>query len=403
ESKQQLEESKKVQAKLKPTKEQKLRMDRDYKLFTKDDTTKDLVYYSEKSGFYKYFEDQINVILEKSDFTIHYVTSDPNDKIFDMENERIIPYYVDDTKLIYLFMKLDARVMIMTTPNLQTYHLKRSLARKDIEYIYTPHDPLSTHMGAALGAFDHFDTILCVGQHQVEELRETEKVYELPEKNLVPCGYSLIDNLIAHYEAMEKTENPVKKILIAPSWQEDNILESCIEKILDGLLDKGYDITLRPHPEFVKRSAARMQTIINQYESKFNEHFRIETDFSSNVTIFTADLVVTDWSGIAFEFAYATKKPCLFINTPMKVMNPEYGKIGLTPVEVALRGQLGQELEPDELSNIASAVDDLFKRGDVYEAQIRKLMDKYLFHPGESAQVAGKYIIDAVNRHQGKF
>lgn len=74
-------------------------------------------------------------------------------------------------------MMMDCSVMVCTTPNIETYHLKRSLVRKDIEYIYTPHDPLSLHMGAAKGSFDHFDTLLCVGQHQVTEARELEKVY----------------------------------------------------------------------------------------------------------------------------------------------------------------------------------------------------------------------------------
>ncbi len=72
-------------------------------------------------------------------------------------------------------------------------------------------------MGANKGAFDHFDTILCVGQPQIDELRETEKIYKLKEKKLIPCGYGLIDQLTAQYEAMEKRDNLIKKILIAPS------------------------------------------------------------------------------------------------------------------------------------------------------------------------------------------
>ena len=47
-----------------------------------------------------------------------------------------------------------------------------------------------------------------------------------------------------------------------------------------------------------------------------------------NSTIFEADLMITDWSGIAYEYAYTTCKPVLFIDTPMKIMNPEYKKIG---------------------------------------------------------------------------
>lgn len=398
ESKKHLAESKAIEKKMKPTPEDKARSKADNKRFLADDNVKHLVYYSEKSGFYKYFKDQMAYILEHSDLTIHYLTSDPRDAIFQQDNPRIVPYYVDDNRLIPLFMMMDCDVMVCTTPNIETYHLKRSMVRKDLEYIYTPHDPISLHMSAAKGAFDHFDTLFCVGQHQMDEARELEKVYGLKEKNLVACGYSLIDDLIAAYEEQGTAENAVKKILIAPSWQEGNILEGCIHSLLDSLLDKGYDITVRPHPEFVKRYPAKMNALIACYQDRFGADFRIETDFSSNVTIFTADVLVTDWSGIAYEFSYATKKPSLFINTPMKVMNPEYTRISCVPVEISLRNKIGISLEEEDAAKAAQAVQSLLADAADYRQSILDTMKDNLFHVGHSAEVAGQYIIDAVKK-----
>ncbi|MBC8528122.1 membrane protein insertase YidC [Christensenellaceae bacterium NSJ-44] len=396
ESKVHLAESKKIEAQLKPSKEQKAKAKTDYARFFEGKKVKQLLIYSEKSGFYKYFENMIDVLLAQSDITIHYLTSDPNDAIFKMDNPRLVPYYVDDNRLIPLFMKIDADVVVMTTPNLQTYHLKRSYVRKDIEYIYIPHDPLSTHMGVPKGAFDYFDTVLCVGPQQMAEIRETEKVYGLPEKKLVPCGYGLLDNLCAAYEAMEKTENPVKKILIAPSWQDGNILDSCIDEMLAALLDKGYDITVRPHPEYVKRFAVKMQQLINRYEDRFGEDFRIETDFSSNVTIFTADLVITDWSGIAHEFSYATKRPSLFVNTPMKVLNPEHDKIKIVPLELALRTELGTTIDPDKMDGVAAVVAELLDKREDYAQHIAEVLDQNVFNLGHSGEATAHYVMDAV-------
>lgn len=401
-SKEHLTQARELEKSLKPTREQQEQAKADYKRFCKELEPKQLVFYSEKSGFYKYFEGIIDQLLRRSDVVMHYITSDPKDAIFEKKSERLQPYYIDDNRLIPLFMKIDADMMIMTTPNLQTYHLKRSLVRKDVEYVFTPHDPLSVHMGFATGALDHFDTVLCVGEHQVREIRQTEQAYGLPEKNLVPCGYSLIDNLLAAYDAMDKADNPIPKILIAPSWQEGNILESCIDGLLESLLDQGYDITVRPHPEFVKRQAARMQEIVSRYQDRFDEHFGIETDFSSNVTIFTADLVVTDWSGIAFEFSYATKKPCLFIDTPMKVMNPEYQRIASVPIEISLRQQLGASLEPDQMDRAAQTVRSLLDQGETYRARIQTAMDQYLFNPGHCAEKAADYILDSLAKKHVK-
>ena len=86
ESKKALAESRVVEKSLKPTKEQKARAKADYKRFLAADNPKQLVYYSEKSGFYKYFKAQIQKVLENSDITVHYLTSDPNDQVFQLNN-----------------------------------------------------------------------------------------------------------------------------------------------------------------------------------------------------------------------------------------------------------------------------------------------------------------------------
>ncbi len=394
-----LAESRKLEKTLRPTKEAKARAKADYKRFFAADNIKKLIYYSEKSGFYKYFEGQLNYIFEHSDLTVHYVTSDPNDVVFGMDNPRLVPYYIDDNRLIPLFMKIDADAVVMTTPNLQTYHLKRSLVRKNVEYIYTPHDPLSVHMGVPKGGFDYFDTVLCVGPAQVSELRMLEDAYGTKPKNLMECGYSLIDNLIAEYDKLPAAQNEKPKILIAPSWQEGNILEGgLIDDLLSSLLDKGYDITVRPHPEFTKRFAVRMNAIIEKYKSRFGDDFRIETDFSSNVTIFTADMVITDWSGIALEFSFATLKPSLFINTPKKVMNPEYDKISAVPIEVSIRGKIGASLDEGDCKNAGDAVSKLLGAQGDFTGRIKAVLDETVFNIGHSAEVEGQYIIGAANK-----
>ena len=45
---------------------------------------KHLVFYSEGSGFYKYFRGAIEWLLQNSDLPIHYITKDPDDQIFEL-------------------------------------------------------------------------------------------------------------------------------------------------------------------------------------------------------------------------------------------------------------------------------------------------------------------------------
>ena len=83
----------------------------------------------------------------------------------------------------------------------------------------------------------------------------------------------------------------------------------------------------------------KMEGLKERY--KDDTDIEIQTDFSSNSTVFEADLMITDWSGIAYEYAYTTCKPVLFIDTPMKIMNPEYKKIGIEPLNIWMRYEIG--------------------------------------------------------------
>ena len=99
----------------------------DYKRFFSV-VNKHLAFYSESSGFYKYFKGFIEYLLAHTNITIHYITSDPNDQIFELEKKepKIRGYYIGENKLITLMMKMDADIVVMTMPDLEKYHIKRS-------------------------------------------------------------------------------------------------------------------------------------------------------------------------------------------------------------------------------------------------------------------------------------
>ncbi|MCL1903699.1 MAG: membrane protein insertase YidC [Oscillospiraceae bacterium] len=357
---------------------------------------KQLVFFSEASGFFKYFEHFINYILDNSELTVHYLTADFNDQVFKLSKPRLETYFCTPNGLISAFMKMDSDMVVMTMPDLETYHYKRSIVRKNIEYIYLDHGMGSDNLLLRKGALNHFDTIFCYGKSYNEEIRATEKVYNLPEKNLVNTGFGLLDMLIEQYNASSQTPNEKPQILIAPSWQKDNILELCLDELLSGLLNAQYKVILRPHPEFVKRFTWRMKAIFDKYGSQTGENFEIQTDFSSNSTIYCSDLVITDWSAIAVEFSFTTKKPALFINTPMKIMNPEWEKIGVTPIDIWLRDKIGVAVDVGQLGNISRICTDLLEKRKEYRIKITDILDECVYHLGHSAEVGGEYIISRI-------
>ena len=357
---------------------------------------KHLVFYSESSGFYKYYQGIIEWLLAHTNLTIHYITSDPEDQIFALAEKktrsgRIIS---GEKRLITLMMKMDADVVVMTMPDIENFHIKRSYIRKDIEYIYIPHCMDSLNMTMRTGSMDHYDTVYCVGKHHTEEIRKTEEAYGLPPKKLIDWGYCLLDRMIEDYRKADKTPHEKKHILIAPSWQKDNIVDSCLEGMLDDLAGKGYEVVVRPHPQQVRLQQDKMDRLKERYAK--NPDIDIQTDFSSNSTVFEADLLVTDWSGIAYEYAFTTKKPVLFVDTPMKVMNPEYQKIDTVPINIWMRDVIGDRLDPAKTEETESKVRNLLEQKDAYHDRIEKFVEEYVYNLGNSAEVGAKYIVQAV-------
>ena len=108
--------------------------------------------------------------------------------------------------------------------------------------------------------------------------------------------------------------------------------------------------------------------------------------------------MITDWSGIAYEYAFTTKKPVLFINTPMKVMNPKYEEIPVEPFNVWCRSEIGQELEVNELKNIDKVVDDMLKSNKEYNKKITDITNEYVYNIGHSGEVGAEYIIDCIQK-----
>lgn len=395
-SKEELKTAKQFVADKKKVKRDKAEVQRekqDYKKFLAVPKMK-IVFYSEKNGFYKYYQNIIEELIRRTNIVVHYITSDPNDEVFGMESEQFKPYYIGENRLIVLMMKLEADIVVMTTPDLENFQLKRSYVKKDALYIYVPHDVNSSNLTFRKDALDHYDVIFTSGYKNKAELAEREEKFNLPKKELVEWGSSVIDNMIVSYDKMlqEETEKSEQKtVLIAPSWQKDNIMDSYIEEMLEQLKNSPYRVIVRPHPQYVRHYGARIDALAEKYAS---DNIMFQKDFSSNKTVYTADLLVTDWSSIAFEYAFSTLKPVLFINTPMKIMNPDYQELNEVPIDIELRNEVGISLDTDKLSQLNDTVDTLFHADRFSVESMTQLREKYIYNIGESGKVGAKFIID---------
>ena len=157
---------------------------------------------------------------------------------------------------------------------------------------------------------------------------------------------------------------------------------------------------VRPHPQYVPHFEGKIDALAEKFR-KYDVEF--QKDFSSNKTVYMADLLVTDWSSISFEYAFSTLKPVLFINTPMKVVNEDYQELKTVPIDLALRNMIGVSLEPDSIpEQIVPAVNKLLFDKQFSTAAMEELKNRYIYHPMESGKVGAEYLIGQLVAHSKK-
>ncbi|MBC8299131.1 MAG: CDP-glycerol glycerophosphotransferase family protein [Pelagibacterales bacterium] len=361
-----------------------------------------IVFYSESSVLLYPYVEQIIKELEKRDQKICYVTSSKDDPIFKNESKKIKSFYIGDGSVKYkFFWELKAKVVIMTMPDLENYWIKRSIVFP-VHYIYVFHSMNSTHMQFQKEAFDRFNTIFCVGQYQIQEIRATEQLYNLKRKNLVEYGYGLLDKLLKSRPSNSQqnflSKNNKKKILIAPSWGKQNLLESTGIELIKILLDVGYHVTVRPHPMTVKKSSKLIKRIKEKFEK--NPDFLLDTNTSSFEQLFSSYALITDWSGIGYEYAFVCERPVIYVDVPKKAWNKEYEKIGLEPFEISIRDKIGKIVSIQNIESIPEQIEFLYGHVTEFKSKIEKIRNDAIFNIGKSGEVAANEIIKIVNEEK---
>ena len=363
-----------------------------------------IVFYSESSVILYPYVEEIIKELEKRNQKICYVTSSKNDPIFKMESKNIKVFYIGDGPVKYkFFWELKAKTLIMTMADLENYWIKRSITFP-VHYIYVFHSINSPLMGYNSGkiskeAFDHFDSIFCVGPHQIQEFHAIEKLYNLKQKNLVECGHSLFDKLIKLRSSSTQqnlmSKNNKKKILIAPSWGKQNLLESGGMKLIEILLDAGYHVTVRPHPMIIKKSSKLIKQIKKKFEK--NPDFLLDINTSSFDQLLSSYALITDWSGIGYDYAFVCERPVIYIDILKKDNTKEYDKLDLVPFEVSIRDKIGEIVSIQNLEKLPERIEFLYEQTDFHN-KIKQIRDNVVFNIGKSGQIAADEIIKIINK-----
>jgi len=359
-----------------------------------DKKDRSIVFYLESESDFIFFKPVVEKLTQEYDTKICYVTSSKMDPMLSSNNKNILPFYIGDGMArSNFFINLKATIIVMTMPDLETFHIKRSKVYP-VHYVYIFHSLVSTHYVYKKNAFDNFDTMFCTGNYQIIEIQERERKFNLNKKKLVRHGYGRLDTLINERQSASVGKNVSnnKVVLIAPSWGPNGLIETKGQEIVHILLDSGFNVILRPHPMTIKKSNKIIQKIEKEFKDNLN--FKLETDIRNTESFFLCDCMISDWSGVAIEYAFAFEKPIFYVDTPQKNNNPEYDQIDLVPLEEKIRSQIGEVISLSELSIIPSKINQFLQSQNKFKEKIQKNKEETVFNVGNSGEQGAKYLLE---------
>ena len=366
---------------------------KEVKRFNKlDKRDRSIVFYLENESDFIFFKPIVEKLTQEYDTKICYVTSSKTDPMLNCNNKNILSFYVGDgVARSNFFINLKATIMVMTMPDLETFHIKRSKVYP-VHYVYIFHSLNSTQRAYKKTAFDNFDTIFCTGNYQIIEIQTRERKFNLGEKKLIKHGYGRLDTLINEVlnTNIRKNTSDKKVVLIAPSWGAHGLIETKGKEIVSILLDSGFDVILRPHPVTLKKSNKIIQKIEKEFKDNLN--FKLETDIRSTESWFLCDCMISDLSGAAIEYAFAFEKPVLYVVTPEKIV--QENEIGLVPLEEKIRSEIGEIVSLSQLSLIPSKINQFLLSQNKFKEKIQKIREETIFNIGNSGEQGAKHLLE---------
>lgn len=327
--------------------------------------------------------------LDKRGKDVVYMTASEDDPALDNKFEHIKAEYVgSENKAFARLNFLNATIVLSTTPGLDVYQWKRS---KDVKYyVHIPHAASEITLYRMFG-IDYYDAILLSGEYQAQDIRNLEKLRELPEKELIKVGIPYMDKMIARLESEGPAPDHERTVLLAPSWGQSAIFSIYGSKILDVLLKTGYHIIVRPHPQSFKSEKDMIEKLMKEYPDSDQLEWNRDTD---NFDVLRrSDILISDFSGVIFDFSLVYDKPVIYTNPNFDLSLYDAWWLDTPLWTTTALPRLGRELTEDNMNNLKDLIDSCLSDAQYVEGRRQVKAETWKF-VGQGAERTADYLIN---------
>ena len=352
-----------------------------------------IVIFSDHKRYWNVFE-PICDEFEKRKQKVVFMTASEDDPGLDKKYEYIESEFIGEgNKAFSRLNMLKANIVLSTTPSLDVFQWKRS---RDVDfYIHIPHAPNDITLYRMFG-LDFYDAILLSGEYQGEQIRKLEEIRNLPKKEIEYVGIPFMDEMKKRLDGMKKDDkkSDEKTVLLAPSWGESGILSKYGEKLIDALVDTGYNIVVRPHPQSFTADKNLLDKLMKKYPD--GDKFSWNRDNDNFEILNKSDILISDFSGVFFDYALVFDKPIIY--TDYQFVKDPYDCFWIDEELWTFKTirNIGKELTLENIDSIKELIDECVDSKE-FEENRNIAREETWMHQGKGAKRTVEYVLKKYN------
>ena len=311
-----------------------------------------LVIFSDGKQYWKVFAPICKELSARGQEVVYYTMSEDDPALSANLPGMTAEFIGEDNRAFTKLNFLKANVVFSTTPGLDVYQWKRS---KDVDfYVHIPHASNDITLYRMFG-IDYYDSILLSGDYQVKQIRQMEAKRELPAKDLKLVGIPYMDDMAARLDSVGAAEPHERTVLLAPSWGDSALFGVYGGKIIEKLLETGYHVIVRPHPQSFKSEKELMDKLMEKFPN--SDKLEWNRDSDNFEVLRRSDILISDFSGVTFDFSLIYDKPVIY-TTPNFDLGPYDAWWMEEPLwTTTILPHIGAELTEDKMDSLKELID----------------------------------------------
>ena len=288
----------------------KVSLSRDAKSRAAQEAAAPFVIFSDSKRYWNQFG-PICAEFEKRQIPLEYLTMSPDDPALSAKFQFVKCRFIGEgNKAFSVLNYLKADVLLATTPGLDVYQWKRSKGVKYYAHIcHMASDPSTYRMFG----LDYYDAVLLSGEYQARQIRQLEEKRKLPAKELAFVGVPYLDAMLERLQTAEPLPPHPLTVLVAPSWGPSSLLGHFGGRIIRALLETGYHIVVRPHPQSFTAEKEMLEKLMKEFPE--SEQLEWNRDNDNFEILRRADVMISDFSGVILDYALVFQKPVIYADT----------------------------------------------------------------------------------------